>query len=687
MGLFSKFRRAARGGVTPKVATKEIIRRSRLLKHSRNERRTVDQINDAPPRLCIDLEPDKLLEHFASPRTAKFLPGFSDPTTREVQLKAFAQETADLEARANKIVTDHSWPLLGFGDKTFGDEIDWRRDPLSGYVWPLEYHRDLKLIRGDGSDVRVLWELNRMGHFLTTARAYVMTRDEKFSIDFFSQLESWSGQNPFGRGPNWACAMEVALRSINLLAAFEVFRHSPQLNHTRLMLALRLFQQHATYIRNNLEFSYVATSNHYLSDVVGLLWLGVMLPEFSEAEWWKDFGLLEMLREMDKQILPDGADFESSTGYHRFVLELLIYSFVLCKENSLAIHERHWDKLRSMLRFMQSYMRPDGMAPLIGDSDSSQVLPLTHRRADDHGYVLSLGATVFEDPNLKSKHLEASEELLWLLGPKGLGSFSNMKSAILVSSSDFPDAGIFILRNEDLYLCFNASGAGLNGRGSHGHNDALSVEISACGHSFVVDPGSYIYTGDSGKRHQFRSTSYHSTIRVDGREQSSIQVDQPFVIGNEARPKLVRWSSTLDSDFVSAEHYGYTRFAPSAVHRRSIKFNKPNRFWIMHDTLIGEGEHELEVYFHFAPGLFLTVEKQLVIALEPKSGASLIIGCDAEATSISLEQQFVSTDYGSMEQSIASCSNFSVSSTTINWFIVPVCKGESAEGRLAIARS
>src|SRR6185503_2268205 len=47
------------------------------------------------------------------------------------------------------------------------DIKEWRRDPRSGYLWPLDYHGDIKLLRSDGSDIRVLWELNRLGHLLT----------------------------------------------------------------------------------------------------------------------------------------------------------------------------------------------------------------------------------------------------------------------------------------------------------------------------------------------------------------------------------------------------------------------------------------------------------------------------------------------------------------------------------------
>ena len=185
----------------------------------------------------------------------------------------------------------------------------------------------------DGSDVRVLWELNRLGHLITLGRAYALTREEEFAAEFFAQLESWHEQNPLGRGANWSCAMEVALRAMNLLAAFSLFRSSTHLNEERLRMLLTMFDQHGAHIRRNLEFSHIATSNHYLSDIAGLFWLGIMLPELDGAEEWRAWALKEMLREMDKQILPDGADYEGSTGYHCFVLELFLYSFLLCRTN------------------------------------------------------------------------------------------------------------------------------------------------------------------------------------------------------------------------------------------------------------------------------------------------------------------------------------------------------------------
>ena len=67
-----------------------------------------------------------------------------------------------------------------------------------------------------------------------------------------------------------------------------MFRRSPALNVERLTRLLALFDAHGRHVRRNLEYSYIATSNHYLTDVVGLFWLGICLPELERAEEWRE---------------------------------------------------------------------------------------------------------------------------------------------------------------------------------------------------------------------------------------------------------------------------------------------------------------------------------------------------------------------------------------------------------------
>ena len=583
MGTLRKIRRALRGEVKLTTAARETLRRARLALQLRFENRNPDPLNLCSPN-----------------RTAKF---FLPESNEDTQI-------------------------------TFEPPAAWNRDPRSGYHWPLDYHRDIQLMRSDSSDVRIVWELNRLGHFIPLARTYRRSHDEKLVDQFLTQLRSWNEQNPYGRGPNWTCAMEVALRAINLLAAFHFFRESPRLDTQFL---LQLFQQHGRFIRRNLEFSYIATSNHYLSDVAGLLWIGVLAPELCDAATWREFGLKELLREMDKQILPDGADFESSTGYHRFATELFLYSFVLCRDNGIEIDEKYWSRLRSMLLYIRGYLRPDGLAPLIGDTDGGQFLPLQQRRADEHGYLLEIGAEVFHDPALRQPE---------------------------TSSNAFPHAGTYVMRHDDLYLCFNASGAGINGRGSHGHNDALSIEVAAGRSAFIVDPGTYLYTGDLQKRHDFRSTAYHSTVQIDGVEQNTIERDMPFVIGDEARPRVLHW----DEQKIVAEHYGYRRLKNPVTHRRTVIFDKAERSWLIEDEFTGDAvEHEFKIRFHFAPRLEVNTDESKIEVRDPNTNLTLIVGSLSLSGSPELEQQFTSRNYGELEPSLTACWRFSGPARKLVW--------------------
>ncbi len=667
----------------------EAFRRGRSRVNGRRERAILEELAAQPARLRSEfqnLSPSELLKHFRERETPAFLPGFEAADfTAGLQRELFPEETAYLLESARVIATEHRWPLLGLGQKDFGQPINWHRDPLSGRVWPLEYHADIALWHNDGSDIRVLWELNRLGHLITLGRAYALNGEEAIALEFFSQVESWQQQNPVGRGANWACAMEVALRAMNLLAAFCLFRASPQLNEERLLLLLKTFDQHGAHIRRNLEFSHVATSNHYFSDVAGLLWISIMLPELVAAKEWRNWALPEMLREMDKQILPDGADYEGSSGYHCFVLQLFLYSVMLCRSNDIPIADKSVRKLHQMLVYLRGILRPDGFAPLIGDTDGGQVLPIVGRRANDHAYLLAVGAVEFRDSQFKLPHLEVSQELLWTSSAYGFHGYKQLPSSTDgTSSTAFSDAGTYVLRHEDMYLLFNANGAKVGRPASHRHNDALSIEASACGRAFIVDPGTYVYTADLRERYLFRSTSYHSTVQIDEIEQNTIGEDAPFRIGSEARVRVSLWESTSEIDRVVAEHSGYERLSEPVNHRRAITFFKSDRWWLIEDELTGAGEHEIAVRFHFDAGLEVSLfESNSVMACDEQSGACLLV-CSLDLDQpAQLEGQFTSQQYGAKSEALsARWAKRTKVPYRFRWAIVPVCRGEEAKDRL-----
>lgn len=643
MFLARKLKTQFRGDIPLHHLPLEFVRRRKAAKVGRRERESLDELNACPARLLPEFAEKsaaELLRHYRTRNDPSFWPGV--PAVWE----------ADAVIRdADRIANDAAWEVSGFGPIKFAGETAWRCDPLSGHDWGLEHHADTSLYRDDGSDVRVLWEVNRFGHAVTLALAYRATNDERYAETFFAQIESWIAQNPYARGANWGCAMEAALRAANVLAAFDSFRTSDSLTKARLDLLLRFFDQHGRFIVDNSEFSYIATSNHYLSNVVGLFWIGTMMPELKYAHEWRKIGLAEMLREMDKQVLADGVDFEASTGYHRFVTEMLLMSFLLARQNDVEIPSPYWAKLRKMLQFLRDVTRPDGRMPLIGDCDGSRFVPATHADGNETKFLLELGAEYLDDRP--------------------------------IVSTGYPNAGIYILRDQDLFLAFNATGCGLNGRGSHGHNDALSIEVSAFGIPFIVDPGSYAYNLDRGARHEFRSTAFHSTVRVDGLEQNTTAIEMPFVIGDEARPRTIEWSGPEAVEVVAAEHRGYARLSQPVVHRRTVRFDKAQRFWAIEDHMSGGGEHLFEFLLHFAPDVRVYAEETVVAVSGP---AKLLVIAPAEFE-LSQRPGAFSRDYGRREPT-----TIGVWSTTkpapffARFALVPISEHDDASERLELAR-
>jgi hypothetical protein len=690
MSISSKIRTIFRGRVPLFALPRELLLRKKAAGRQKRERRDLEKINSVPARLSdpfSSLSPVDLLRHFRE-RSVSFFP-LPDHTTgeriRDLHLQLFPDESKRLIETADRIVVDSIWELAGLGPFKFNAENSWRRDPLTGKDWGLEYHADVEIYKENGDDIRILWELNRFGHAVTLALAFALTNDDKYAETFFTQLQSWMYQNPYAQGVNWNCAMEVALRAINLLAAFDIFRRSNACSEERLANILQLFDQHGRFILDNIEFSYITTSNHYLSDVVGLFWIGTLVPELEQSAEWKQLGWAEMLREMDKQILPDGADFEASTGYHKFVTELFLYSFSLAKRNGEKVPQRYWNKLPQMLEYIRVITRPDGKVPLIGDADGSQIIPMIKRDSDDQAYLLQLGAAIFAEPKFKQR---STPEILWLCGEEGLDALGSVQpNDASPAATAFPDARVYVMRDNDIYLHFNANDCGINGRGSHGHNDALSIEISAYGQPFIVDPGSFVYNLDRDARHTFRSTACHSTVMVDDEEQNTTNVELPFLMGNEAKPVVIDWQTSPARDRVSAEHFGYMRLKQPIVHRRTVELNKIEKYWLIEDKLTGKGWHKFSFSFHLSQGLEMATLDHNIIRISDNDGRHLYIRANGIETKPEIVPAFVSRNYGHQEDSsILKYEVTAEASFVAQFIIVPAASFENSTSRLELVR-
>ncbi|MEW6735028.1 MAG: alginate lyase family protein [Acidobacteriota bacterium] len=680
MKFIDKFRQKTEGLSNSEIAKEAALMvKSRLIHRYRQAKSIIanTEISDEKLLRALTLPRDvELLSYFQNREKPVSFPSFSTlAQTCEILADYFPSSLEDLIIEANEIC-QHEFTFFGRKHKYNVEEINWHYDGVIDYEWPQRHYSQISISQAKmGADIKVPWELARLQHFITLGQVYSITLDERYAIEFSNQILSFARANPPEIGIHWMSPMEVALRSISLSLGFYFFRHSQNFDSETLKALLKLLLSHGTFIEQNLEFSHRITSNHYLSDLVGLLFIGLLFPEFKQSAQWAEFARVELLKEMDKQVYGDGVDWEASTAYHAFVLELFLYSFLLCKEQGIKIDNSYWNKLEKMFAFVQAYLKPDGSAPLIGDCDDGRVIVWRRKPTYDHFYLLAIAAVLFENERYKVTG-QPSEECLWIFGPIGWDTYDSMSMSeeILISSA-FPEGGVYIQRDDNLYAIIDCGEIGINGQGSHAHNDLLGFELFYRERTFFVDAGSYVYTGDPQARNQFRSTAYHNTLMVDGMEINEIYPGQLFVIGNQAHIKVNSWESNEEYDLLDAEHNGYLRLPQGVIHRRQIHFNKIGCYWLIKDILQGEGSHQFTFFFNFDAGLGLELaEGTRAIINDEQSGVSLaLVPLGENGLSVEIVDRYVSKGYGQRAKSWGVMYNLKARAPLEQQFLIAPC--------------
>ena len=348
------------------------------------------------------------------------------------ELGDFLQGWKDRIIPEAELVMQHRFDILGTGLQHWGNPIRWHLDIRSEREWPIQYYKKLvckDLTGSNGKDVKIPWELSRFQHLMPLIQAFLITGDSKYPREAIPQITQWIEANPFLYGVNWTCAMEVAIRACNWIWVWWTFREDPAWTDNFNRCFLKSLWEHGWYIEHNLENKGGIRTNHYLSDIVGLLFIGIMFPQFKDAERWKGFGVTELVRCTEDMVYPDGVSFENSTAYHRLVMELFTYSAILCDKNGIELPQAFWGRLEKMNEFTMYCTRPDGRMPMIGDSDDGRFFIFSaYYDWDrwDHRYLLSIGAVLFSRADFKAAAGWFCEEAFWILGEQGYKRFEEL---------------------------------------------------------------------------------------------------------------------------------------------------------------------------------------------------------------------------------------------------------------------
>jgi hypothetical protein len=346
--------------------------------------------------------------------------------------------------------------------------IDWQLDFKSGYRWAEStWFRDVRFGGIPGVDVKVPWELARMQHLPVLAWAHALARGGAaglepagvYAREFRNQVLDFIATNPPRFGVNWVTAMDVGIRAANWLAAYDLFRaHGAVFDAAFEVEFARSIHAHGAHVAANLEWLPELRGNHYLADVVSLLFVAAYLPRSAATDAWLAFAVQELLVEVEQQFTTDGANFEASTSYHRLSAEMVVYGTALVlglpaekraalrdydagvlrttpplrpapsplvvdaeEEGGVSFPTAYVERLARMAEFTVHMTKPCGRVAQVGDNDSGRFLKLrpVHRRitvarareryANLHDYHdLPDRAIYWDEDHLDHRHLVAA---------------------------------------------------------------------------------------------------------------------------------------------------------------------------------------------------------------------------------------------------------------------------------------
>jgi Heparinase II/III-like protein/Heparinase II/III N-terminus len=528
--------------------------------------------------------------------------------------------------RATEQVCRKRFDLLGYRDLSFGDPVDWHLDPVSGRRAPLVHWSRLDPLDATAlGDSKVIWELNRHQWLVGLGCAYQLSGDERYAAAVAGFIGGWIAANPPAVGINWASSLEVALRLISWCWAVVLLRGSKALSAEFFAALLASIRRHALHVERYLSH-YFSPNTHLTGEALGLFYAGVLFSEMREASRWRRLGARILVAQIERQVLPDGVHFEQSTCYQRYTIEIYLHFLILAARNGVAIPDQVAEQVQKMLDFLLAMRRPDGSMPQIGDADGGWLLPLMARAPDDARAVFSLAAAFFCRADYAWAG-GATPEIFWMLGPAGLDAVDSLAPSPPADppSRLFADGGYVVMRSgwdaEAHHLILDAGPIGCPASAGHGHADLLSLQCSAFGEPFIMDPGTYCYTTDPGWRDHFRSTAAHSTVTLDGVDQTIPA--GPFAWQSRPRARLRRWLSTEALDFADSEHDAYRHLPDLVIHRRRVLFVKP-LFWVIVDDLDGTAEHRIDLRFQFAP-MDVTLEADLWARAHGPRGHGLLV--------------------------------------------------------------
>ena len=524
----------------------------------------------------------------------------------------------------------------------YGDDINWR-------YWPVQ-------------DNELRWQLHRQKWFIPMGKAYRISGDEKYAIEWTKQYIDWIRKNPLvkiekgeyeitadsklqedAENARWAWRpLEACTRLQDQTQQFQLFISSPSFTAEFLTEFLVNYHKHAEHVMSN----YSNHGNHLLFQAQRMLYAGTFFPEFKRAKAWRESGVEIMNAEIGKQVYPDGGHYELCPHYHLASINIFIKALNVAALNGFRddFPQSYIDTIEKMIMLHADISYPNYTHPYFSDARSL-------KKADMLKNYRNWSRLFPENQAIKYWSTEGKEGAL----PDHL-------------SKGYLNTGFFTFRNswerECLQMVVKAGPPAF----WHNQPDNGTFEIWYNGKVLFQDSGSYVYGGGEEImqwRNWFRRTASHNTMTFADRDIQTMD------------SKTLLWQPEGDVQILVTENPSYTYM----THRRSVFF-VDGKYFVIVDEATGKADGWVNLHYQMPPGKTTGVRDDMHFHTSNEDGCNMKLQVfGPEGMGMKMEEGWVSSEIMSKRKRInANFHGKKTANEPIRFITVIVPKQEPGDG-------
>lgn len=471
--------------------------------------------------------------------------------------------------------------------------IDWMRMPTAKTEQELRY------------------QLNRHQWMLPQAKAYYLSKDERYVRNWMFVFSDWFEQNPCPevdldytvypdnqpseyRRAGWTWRpLDVAARVIDECSIWEYYKDAPQLSSAFMLKYLYYFAQQADHI---MKF-YSADSNHRITQAQAVAFAGVLMPELKNAAEWVASGTGVLNGTIESEYFADGWLKDGDFSYHISSIEDFRSTMELAMLNGRTdcISEANIATIHKMANVVLHMTYPNYSSVNMEDT----------RAASWSKSVLKRNFTRY------AGLFPEDQQLLWMATEGAQGTMPAVFTSAGVEADGiayenkrygigFQHGGYYVLRSgwdaNAMMMVFHNSGTEMADQW-HVQSDNGTFELMIKGRQFFPDSGCYTYTTGSD-RTKYAATAAHNTLTLDGK--------------NTARNgHLVRldYNSSTSADRLVLVNNSYSNLS----HRRHV-YVISDQIIVLVDEAKGSAAGTLNLNFNLAD----EAKEKITVVLDPE---------------------------------------------------------------------